>query len=119
MNAVGGVFYMDSTACGSYNASIGTLSGTLPPTIAPALGIYITELVKGCVLTKSYAVYGDSSWKLTDKLDLDAGMRWNEDEKTAHVYQNDYTSFAPTQLLPRPAALQPRERCPPGSSPTW
>ncbi|HTV94803.1 MAG TPA: TonB-dependent receptor [Steroidobacteraceae bacterium] len=107
VNAVGGVFYMDSTACGSYNASIGTLSGTLPPTIAPDLGLYITELVEGCVLTKSSAVYGDSSWKLTDKLDLDAGIRWNEDDKTAHVYQNDYTSFAPTQLLPGQQLFNP------------
>src|SRR6202046_1286124 len=46
VTAVGGVFYMDSTACGSYNASIGTLSGALPPTVAPDLGVYITELVK-------------------------------------------------------------------------
>ena len=100
VNAVGGVFYMDSTACGAYNASIGTLSGTLPPTVAPDLGVYITELVEGCVLTKSSAVYGDTSWKLTDQLNLDAGLRWNEDEKTAHVYQADYASVAPTQLLP-------------------
>lgn len=107
VNAVGGVFYMDSTACGAYNASVGTLSGTLPPTIAPPLGLYITELVDGCVLTKSSAVYGDSSWKLTDKLDLDAGIRWNEDDKTARVYQNDFTSFAPTQLLPGQQLFNP------------
>jgi iron complex outermembrane recepter protein len=100
VNAVGGVFYMDSTACGAYNASIGTLSGSLPPTVAPDLGVYITELVEGCVLTKSSAVYGDTAWKLTDSLDLDAGLRWNEDQKTAHVYQADYASIAPTQLLP-------------------
>jgi iron complex outermembrane recepter protein len=100
VNAVGGVFYMDSTACGSYNASVGTLSGTLPPTVAPPLGLYITELVDGCVLTKSSAVYGDTSWKLTDRLNLDAGLRWNEDDKTARVYQADYASFAPDQLLP-------------------
>jgi iron complex outermembrane recepter protein len=107
VSAVGGVFYMDSTACGAYNASVGTLSGTLPPTVSPDLGIYITELVEGCVLTKSSAVYGDSAWKLTDKLDLDAGIRWNEDDKTAHVYQNDYTSFAPTQLLPGQQLFNP------------
>jgi iron complex outermembrane recepter protein len=96
VNAVGGVFYMDSTACGSYNASIGTLNllGL------PAFDLYITELVKGCVLTKSSAVYGDTAWKLTDRLNLDAGLRWNEDQKTASVYQADYASFAPTQLLP-------------------
>jgi iron complex outermembrane recepter protein len=100
VKAVGGVFYMDSTACGSYNASIGTLSGTLPPTVAPPLGLYITELVSGCDLTKSSAVYGDTAWKLTDRLNLDAGVRWNEDQVTARVYQADYASIAPDQLLP-------------------
>jgi iron complex outermembrane receptor protein len=100
VKAVGGVFYMDSTACGSYNASIGTLSGTLPPTVAPPLGLYITELVSGCDLTKSSAVYGDTAWKLTDRLNLDAGVRWNEDQVTARVYQAAYASIAPTQLLP-------------------
>jgi hypothetical protein len=44
----------------------------LPPD-RPPYGIYITELVEGCVLTKSSAVYGDTAWKLTDKLNLDAG----------------------------------------------
>jgi iron complex outermembrane receptor protein len=107
VNAVGGLFYMDSTACGSYNASIGTLSGTLAPTIAPPLGLYITELVEGCVLTKSSAVYGDTSWKLTDRLNLDAGLRWNEDEKTASVYQADYASLAPNQLLPNQRFFNP------------
>ena len=107
VNAVGGLFYMDSTACGSYNASIGTLSGTLPPTVSPPLGLYITELVDGCVLTKSSAAYGDSSWKLSDKLDLDAGIRWNEDDKTARVYQDDYTSLAPTQLQPGQQLFNP------------
>ena len=103
VNAVGGVFYMDSTACGSYNASIGTL--TLLG--VPAFDLYITELVKGCVLTKSSAAYGDTTWKLTDRLNLDAGMRWNEDQKTASVYQADYASVAPTQLLPNQQFFNP------------
>jgi iron complex outermembrane receptor protein len=107
VNAVGGVFYMDSTACGSYNASIGTLSGALPPAVSPDLGVYITELVKGCVLTKSSAVYGDTAWKLTDRLNLDAGLRWNEDQKTANVYQADYASLAPTQLQPNQQFFNP------------
>ncbi len=96
VKAVGGVFYMDSTACGTYNASIGTL--TLLG--IPMDDIYITELVTGCDLTKSSAVYGDTAWKLTDRLNLDAGVRWNEDQVTARVYQAHYASFAPTQLLP-------------------
>jgi iron complex outermembrane recepter protein len=105
VTAVGGVFYMDSTACGSYNASIGTLNllGV------PAFDLYITELVQGCVLTKSYAVYGDTAWKLTDQLDFDAGLRWNEDDKTAHVYQADYGSIAPNQLLPNQQFFNPSQ----------
>jgi iron complex outermembrane receptor protein len=96
VNAVGGVFYMDSTACGAYNASVGTLNLL----DIPAYDLYITSLVDGCVLTKSTAVYGDTAWKLTDDLNLDAGLRWNEDKKTASVYQAGYASIAPTQLLP-------------------
>jgi len=103
VNAVGGVFYMDSTACGSYNASIGTLNLL----DIPAFDLYITELVKGCVLTKSSAAYGDTAWKLTDRLNLDAGIRWNEDQKTANVYQADYASVAPTQLLPNQQFFNP------------
>jgi iron complex outermembrane recepter protein len=103
VNAVGGVFYMDSTACGSYNASIGTLNLLDIPTY----DLYITELVQGCVLTKSSAAYGDTAWKLTDRLNLDAGIRWNEDQKTAHVYQADYASVAPTQLLPNQQFFNP------------
>jgi len=63
---------MDSTACGTYNASLGVLAAA-PPF---GDGIYLTSIVQGCVLTKSSAVYGDASWKLTDQLDLDTGVRW-------------------------------------------
>ena len=94
VKAVGGVFYMDSTACGAYNASVGVLAA--PPPYG--YGLYLTSIVQGCVLTKSTAVYGDTAWKLTDNLDLDAGVRWNDDDKTAHVYQAQYASVAPTQL---------------------
>ena len=100
VKGVAGVFFMDSTACGDYNASIGTLTLIGVP-------LYITELVQGCVRTKSSAVYGDTSWKLTDKLDLDAGLRWNEDRKTAQVYQADFTSVAPAQLYPGQTFFDP------------
>jgi iron complex outermembrane receptor protein len=96
VKAVGGIFYMDSTACGTYNASLGVLAAA-PPF---GDGIYLTSIVQGCVLTKSSAVYGDASWKLTDQLNLDTGVRWNDDDKTAHVYQAQYASIAPNQLLP-------------------
>jgi len=103
VKAVGGVFYMDSTACGAYNGSVGTL--TLLG--MPAYDFYITSLINGCVLTKSAAVYGDTSWKLTDRLNLDAGLRWNEDQKTATVFQTGYGSVAPLQLLPGQQLFNP------------
>jgi iron complex outermembrane receptor protein len=90
VKAVGGVFYMDSTACGAYNASVGVL--------AAADDLYLTSIVTGCQQTTSEAIFADSAWRLTDRLNLDAGVRWNDDDKTASVYQAQYASLAPTQL---------------------
>jgi iron complex outermembrane receptor protein len=90
VKAVGGLFYMNSTACGTYNASVGVL--------ATAAHLYLTSIVDGCVQTKSSAAYADTAWKLTDALNLDVGVRWNQDKKTAFVYQAQYASIAPNQL---------------------
>jgi iron complex outermembrane receptor protein len=96
VKAVGGVFYMDSTSCGAYNASLGILAAPPPD----GYGLYLTSIVNGCVNTKSTAVYGDTAWKLSDALNFDAGLRWNQDKKTATVYQAQYASVAPNQLEP-------------------
>ena len=101
VKAVGGVFYMNSTACGAYNASLGVL--------AAALDLYLTSVVDGCVQTKSTALYTDTAWKLTDQLNLDAGVRWNQDKKTASVYQAQYASIGPTQLLPNETFFDPNK----------
>ncbi|HVN44239.1 MAG TPA: TonB-dependent receptor [Steroidobacteraceae bacterium] len=103
VKAVGGLFYMDSTACGQYDASIGVLA---PPPPA-GFGLYLTSLTSGCVKTKTKAVYADTTWKLTDKLNFDAGLRWNQDDKTANVYVAQYASVAPTQLLPNQTFFDP------------
>ncbi len=86
VKAVGGVFYMDSTGCGAYNASLGVLD---------YLGLPLTSIVNGCVNTKSTAVYADTAWKLTERLNLDAGVRWNQDQKTAPIYQAQYAGVLP------------------------
>ena len=80
VKAVGGLFYMDSSSCGGFDASYGEDFG--PPGL--------TAMYNGCVHTKSTAVYGDTAWKLTDRLNLDAGVRWNQDKKTASVFQGDW-----------------------------
>jgi iron complex outermembrane recepter protein len=109
VKAVGGFFYMDSNACGNYDADIGTL--TLLG--IPALDFYVNEFVGGCDRTDSAAVYGDASWKLTDKLNLDTGLRWNEDSVTAPVFQEDYVG-AP---LPPGYAYTSPAQAPPGLLP--
>jgi len=105
VKAVGGVFYMNSHSCGAYDADVGTLA----PVTQPLFGFpeYITELVGGCTFTKSSAVYGDSTWKLIDNLNLDVGARWNEDKITAPVFQEDYGGT--TQLAPGVAFASPAQ----------
>jgi iron complex outermembrane receptor protein len=105
VKAVGGVFYMNSTACGAYNASVGVL--------AAAVDLYLTSIVDGCVQTKSTAVYADTAWKLADALNLDAGVRWNQDKKSASVYQAQYASIGPNQLLGNQNFFDP-SKPPPG-----
>ncbi|HTX23715.1 MAG TPA: TonB-dependent receptor [Steroidobacteraceae bacterium] len=105
VNAVGGFFYMDSHACGDYDADI----GTLPLLGIPPLDFYVNELVAGCDMTKSTALYGDTSWKLTSQLNLDVGLRWNEDKVTAPVFQEDYVgaALAPGVTYSNPSQAPP------------
>jgi iron complex outermembrane receptor protein len=81
--------------------------------LATALDLYLTSIVDGCVQTKSAAIYTDTAWKLTDQLNLDAGVRWNQDKKNATVYQAQYASIAPTQLSGNQTFFDP-SKPPPG-----
>ncbi|HUO95304.1 MAG TPA: TonB-dependent receptor [Steroidobacteraceae bacterium] len=89
VKAVGGVFYMDGLACGDYNASLG---------IVAFAGLQLTSLVDGCVDTKSTSVYADTAWKVTERFNIDAGLRWNQDKKSAQVYQAQWGSPAASPL---------------------
>ncbi len=79
VSVVGGVYYFDGTARGAFDASLGTA----------------TALTKGSVKTQSTAVYADTTWKLTDRLNLNAGARWNEDDKDATVFVQQYLGNLP------------------------
>jgi len=63
-------------------------------------------------LTKSTAVYGDAAWKLTDQVDLDTGVRWNDDDKTAHVYQANTRALLPTNCCRISSSSTPQLRRP-------
>lgn len=90
-SAVAGVYYMDATASGAFDTVVGlydqnAISG-LP---AGTLPVGLTTLTSGSVDTKSYAVFGDVSFDVTDALSLSVGGRFTHDEKTGTVFRQQY-----------------------------
>jgi len=76
LKGVAGVYYFDGMARGAFDLSLGASS--------------FTSLTKGQVDTQSIAVYADTTWTLTDRLNLNVGARWNEDDKDARVFVAQY-----------------------------
>jgi iron complex outermembrane recepter protein len=76
LKGVAGVYYFTGEACGAFDASLGALN--------------LTSLTKGCVDTDSIAAYFDTTWSVTDRLNINAGARWNEDDKEASVFVAQY-----------------------------
>ena len=98
LKAVTGIYYFDGTARGAFDASLGANN--------------LTGLTKGSVSTESTAVYADGTWQLTDKLNLNAGVRWNQDKKEATVFVQQYLG-----RLPADQTLFDQNNVPPGFTP--
>lgn len=75
-SGVMGVYYLDATASGAFDTVLG-LAG-------------LTTLTAGSVDTKSYAVFGDFSYDVTDALSVSVGGRWTHDEKVGTVFRQQY-----------------------------
>jgi len=86
VKGVAGVYYFTGQATGAFDASLGSLG--------------LTSLTKGSVDTDSIAVYFDTTWSLTDRLNLNVGARWNQDDKEASVFVAQYAGvLAPNATL--------------------
>ncbi|MBL8265873.1 TonB-dependent receptor [Steroidobacter sp.] len=86
VKGVAGVYYFTGNAEGAFDASLGSLG--------------LTSLTKGSVDTDSVAVYFDTTWALTDRLNLNVGARWNQDDKDARVFVAQYLGvLAPGSTL--------------------
>nr|WP_298728902.1 TonB-dependent receptor [uncultured Steroidobacter sp.] len=86
VKGVAGVYYFTGRAEGAFDASLGSLG--------------LTSLTKGGVDTDSIAVYFDTTWSLTDRLNLNVGARWNQDDKEATVFVAQYVGvLAPNATL--------------------
>lgn len=76
LKAVSGLYYLDGDACGVFET---------------VLGLYGLTLENGgCVKTKSYAIYAQGDYKLTDKWSMTLGGRYTRDKKDANVYRYLY-----------------------------
>ena len=94
VKTVSGLYYFKGAACGAFDASLG--------------GVPLTALTKGCVNTTSKAIYADGTWAATERLNVSAGLRWNQDDKTAAVYVAQYLGrLAADQALFNPAIVGP------------
>jgi iron complex outermembrane receptor protein len=76
VKGVAGVYYFDGMARGAFDLSLGANN--------------LTALTKGQVDTQSIAIYADTTWTLSDRLNLNVGARWNEDDKDATVFVAQY-----------------------------
>lgn len=88
VKGVAGLYYFSGTATGAFDASLGA---NVPP---------LTSLTNGSVDTESIAAYFDTTWTLTDRLNMSVGARWNEDDKDANVFVQLYAGrLAPNATL--------------------
>ncbi len=85
-----GAYYFDGEAGGLVrNIFINRLFGT----------------TDGNVKTESFAVFGDTSYHVTGKLTLNAGVRVTREEKTAHVFNAGYADDSFSQVTSVAAAF--------------
>ena len=75
---VSGLYYFDSESCGQYDAIIFQS---------------LTAEKSGCNNSESYAIYGQGSYNVTDKLSFTIGARYTEEEKEANVNDNLHFSI--------------------------
>jgi len=92
---------------------VGVLVGSgVPLALANQLaGLYVQALpvipvsytAQAPMTVKTYALFGDGQWNLTDRLHLLGGFRWDHEENAIHLQQT--TQFVGT--YPNPAAFGP------------
>jgi iron complex outermembrane receptor protein len=76
LQGVAGVYYLDAEASGQFD------------TILQAANL--TQGTTGGVKTKSFAVFGDLAYDVTERLSVSVGARWTRDRKDARVFKANY-----------------------------
>lgn len=83
---IAGVYYLNAAASGAFDSIVGLGALAIPGAPTPNL----TQGTSGNVDTRSYAVFGDFSFDITERWAMSLGGRWTRDEKTATVFKANY-----------------------------
>jgi iron complex outermembrane receptor protein len=75
---VGGAYYLDANAFNAFDVLFST----------------VTSFTLGDVDTKTWAVFGEATYDLTDALSLTVGGRYTEDERTSRVQRETFLGTA-------------------------
>jgi iron complex outermembrane receptor protein len=79
VQAVAGLYYLDSDASGAFDTVVGIAN--------------LTIATSGKVKTKSYAGFADVSFDIADHWSASVGGRYTKDDKTGTVYRQNFTGL--------------------------
>ncbi|MBK9625520.1 MAG: TonB-dependent receptor [Rhodocyclaceae bacterium] len=92
LQGVAGVFYMKSNAFNEFDVLYNALGG---------LSLYTRDNID----SKTWAVYADANYKISDAFDVNLGLRYTEDTVRAAIYKRTYFGLAGSPTLGNPAAV--------------
>ena len=91
LNGLVGIYYLDATAFNIFDVILDT---TGRPIGLPGL----TASTLGNVGTKTWSVFGDFTFDVTDRLSMSAGGRYTNDQRTARVFRRNLIGGASPDL---------------------
>ena len=89
---VAGLFYMKTNAFNEFDVLYGAGAG-------------FSLLTRDDIDSKTWAVYADASYSVTDTFSVNAGARWTDDEREAAIFKRTYLGLAGSPNLGNPAAI--------------
>ncbi len=89
---VAGAYFMKANAFNEFDVLFNASGG---------LSLYTRDDID----TKTWAVFADGSYSLTDTIDLSLGGRYTSDERQAGIYKRTYLGLAGSPTLGNPAAI--------------
>jgi len=100
LNGVVGVYYLDANAFTAFDVALFT-TGALPFVNLPGLNAQTL----GDVDTKTWSIFGDFTYDITDQLSLSLGGRYTNDKRTSRVLRTSFIGgfsdlFPPSAAIP-------------------